>query len=112
KQGTSVFDLVAGLYAFAGIVSALLQKAKTGRGQRIETSLMEAQVSFLVDAAMEYLIAGHVRQRWGSEHSQIVPYKAFRTADGYLVIGAGYQTVYEPFAKAIGREDLITDPRF
>lgn len=112
KQGTSVFDLVSGLYAYAGIVSALLQKAKTGKGQRVETSLMEAQVTFLVDAAMEYLIAGNIRERWGSEHSQIVPYKAFATADGYLVIGAGYQTVYEPFAKAIGREDLITDPRF
>lgn len=112
KQGTSVFDLVTGLYAYAGIVSALLQKAKTGKGQRVETSLMEAQATFLVDAAMEYLISGHIRKRWGSEHPQIVPYKAFATADGYLVIGAGYQTVYEPFARAIGREDLIADLRF
>ena len=112
KQGTSVFDLVSGLYAYSGIASALLQRAKTGRGQRVETSLMEAQVSFLVDAGMEYLIAGDVRQRWGSEHSQIVPYKVFSTADGEMVIGAGYQTVYEPFARAIGRADLITDPRF
>ncbi len=112
KQGTSVFDLVSGLYAFAGILAALRQRERTGRGQIVETSLMEAQVSFLVDAAMEYLAAGVVRERWGSEHSQIVPYKAFRAADGEIVIGAGYQTVYEPFCRAIGRADLLDDPRF
>lgn len=112
KQGTSVFDLVSGLYSFSGILAALLQRKETGRGQIVETSLMEAQVSFLVDAAMEYLIAGQVRRKWGSEHSQIVPYKVFQTADGEMVIGAGYQTVYEPFCRAIGRPDLLTDPRF
>ncbi len=112
KQGTSVFDLVTGLYAYSGIVTALLQRKETGRGQRVETSLMESQVSFLVDAAMEYLIAGQLREKWGSEHSQIVPYKVFSTTDGEVVIGAGYQTVYEPFVRAIEREDLITDPRF
>lgn len=112
KQGTSVFDLVSGLYAFSGIMAALLQRKENGRGQKVETSLMEAQITFLVDAGMEYLLAGETRQRWGSEHSQIVPYKAFTTADGEMVIGAGYQTVYEPFCSAIGRPDLITDPRF
>lgn len=112
KQGTSVFDLVSGLYAFSGILVALRQREETGRGQIVETSLMEAQLTFLVDAAMEYLVAGVVRQRWGSEHSQIVPYKVFDTADGEMVIGAGYQTVYEPFCRAIGRNDLLTDPRF
>jgi succinate--hydroxymethylglutarate CoA-transferase len=112
KQGTSTFDLVSGLYAFSGVLAALLQRKDTGRGQVVETSLMEAEVTFLVDAAMEYLLAGQVRQKWGSEHSQIVPYKAFTTADGEMVIGAGYQTVYEPFCRAIGRADLIADPRF
>lgn len=112
KQGTSTFDLVSGLYAFSGVLAALLHRNRTGRGQIVQTSLMEAEVSFLVDAAMEYLLAGNVRQKWGSEHSQIVPYKAFNTADGEMVIGAGYQTVYEPFCEAIGREDLISDPRF
>jgi succinate--hydroxymethylglutarate CoA-transferase len=112
KQGTSTFDLVSGLYAFSGVLAAILQRERTGRGQIVQTSLMEAEVTFLVDAAMEYLLAGQIRQKWGSEHSQIVPYKAFTTADGEMVIGAGYQTVYEPFCRAIGREDLIADPRF
>jgi len=112
KLGTSVFDLVSGLYGFSGILAAVLQRQKTGRGQRVETSLMEGETSFLVDAAMEYLVSGTVRKKWGSEHSQIVPYKVFAVSDGEVVIGAGYQTVYEPFCKAIGREDLLSDPRF
>lgn len=112
KLGTSVFDLVSGLYGFSGILAAVLQRQKTGRGQRMETSLMEGETSFLVDAAMEYLVSGTIRKKWGSEHSQIVPYKVFTVSDGEVVIGAGYQTVYEPFCKAIGREDLLSDPRF
>ena len=112
KQGTSVFDLVTGLYAFSGVLAALRQRDLTGRGQRVETSLMEAQVTFLVDAALEYLTVGDIRRKWGSEHAQIVPYKVFDTSDGQLVIGAGYQSVYGPFCRAIGRADLETDPRF
>ncbi len=112
KQGTSVFDLVCGLYAFGGILAALRQRDATGEGQVIETSLMEAQLAFLVDAGMEYLVAGNIRDRWGSEHSQVVPYKVFATADGEMVIAAGYQSVYEPFCRAIGREDLISNPDY
>ncbi|MCB9993567.1 MAG: CoA transferase [Hyphomicrobiaceae bacterium] len=112
KQGTSVFDLVTGLYAFGGVLAALRHRDQTGRGQKIETSLMESQVTFLVDAAMEYLIAGQIRQKWGSEHAQIVPYKVFDTSDGQVVIGAGYQSVYGPFCRAIGRPELEHDPRF
>lgn len=112
KQGTSIFDLVCGLYGFNGIMSALYQREKTGVGQRVQTSLLESEVSFLVDAAMEYFVAGTIRGRWGSEHSQIVPYKVFDTADGEIVIGAGYQNQFELFAKAMGLEYLLDDPRF
>lgn len=107
KQGTSIFDLTSGLYAYSGILAALFQRKMTGIGQKVETSLMESEVSFLVDAALEYLLSGEIRKKWGSEHAQIVPYKAFKTKDGDIVIGAGYQNVYERFMMAIGREDLI-----
>lgn len=112
KLGTSVFDLVCGLNAYAGILAALYQREHTGRGQRVETSLLEGEVAFLVDAAMEYLVTGHNRTRWGSEHAQLVPYKVFDTADGMVVIGAGYESVFRPFLKVLGREDLLDDPRF
>ena len=112
KQGTSIFDLACGIYGFGGIMTALFQRERSGKGQKIETSLMEAEVSFLVDAAMEYFLTGKSRDRWGSEHSNIVPYKVFATLDGEIVIGAGYQNIFEAFVRAIGLEHLITDPRF
>lgn len=112
KLGTSAFDLICGLYAKGAILAALLQRTRTGRGQRIETSLLEAEVSFLVNAAMEYLLTGANPGQWGSEHPQVVPYKAFRTADGWLVIGAGMQGLFEAFVRVLGREDLLADERF
>lgn len=112
KVGTSIFDLVCGLNAFSAIVASLLGRKESGAGQRIETSLLEGEVAFLVDAAMEYLVSGHVRERWGSEHSQIVPYKVFEAHDGMVVIGAGYETVFRPFLEVLGRLDLLDDPRF
>jgi crotonobetainyl-CoA:carnitine CoA-transferase CaiB-like acyl-CoA transferase len=112
KLGTSAFDLICGIFAKGAILAALLQRTETGQGQRIETSLLEAEVSFLTNAAMEYLITGNNPQKWGSEHPQVVPYKAFKTADGWLVIGAGVQRLFESFLRVIGREDLLKDPRF
>lgn len=112
KQGTSVFDLVCGLNGFGAIASALYQRESTGKGQLIETSLMEGEVSFLTDAAMEFFVTGNNRGRWGSEHANIVPYKVFQTADGEAVVAAGYQNLFEAFAKAMGVEHLLADARF
>jgi succinate--hydroxymethylglutarate CoA-transferase len=78
----------------------------------VETSLLESEVAFLANAALEYLMTGVEPQKWGSEHAQQVPYKAFKTADGWAVIGAGFQHFYEAFVKILDREDLATDARF
>ncbi|TAM74401.1 CoA transferase [bacterium] len=112
KLGTSVFDLVCGQYAMGAIVTALFDRTRTGRGQRIETSLFESEITFLVDAGMEYLLAGRIREKWGSEHAALVPYKAFQTRDGWLVIGAGVQNLFEAFVTAIGCGELQRDARF
>lgn len=112
KQGTSVFDLACGLYGSLGILAALQQRHKTGRGQHVETSMMEGEISFLVDAAMDYFVTGKVRSRWGSEHSNIVPYKVFEASDGYLAIGAGYDNLFAKFVHVIGMPQLLDDARF
>lgn len=112
KLGTSAFDLICGQYAVSAITAALFERERTGRGQAINTSLFESEVSFLVDAAMEYLTVGLVRQKMGSEHVAQAPYKAFQTADGWLVIGAGMQNLFEAFVKVLGREELLDDGRF
>jgi succinate--hydroxymethylglutarate CoA-transferase len=112
KLGTSAFDMLAGMNCQTAILAALLQRATTGVGQKVDTSLLESEVAFLANAALEYLITGVEPQKWGSEHAQQVPYKAFKTFDGWAVIGAGFQNFYEAFVKILGRPDLATDPRF
>jgi succinate--hydroxymethylglutarate CoA-transferase len=112
KLGTSAFDMIAGMNCQTGVLTALLQRAVTGKGQKVETSLLEGEVAFLANAALEYLLTGSNPKKWGSEHPQLVPYKAFETADGWAVIGAGYQNIWETFLKVLGREDLQDDARF
>ena len=112
KPGTSAFDLIAGMNLCTGVLAAVLHRTRTGEGQRIETSLLEGQVAFLANAALEYLYGFGVPGRLGSGHPQLVPYKVFRTADGYLVIGAGVQNIWEKLARALGRADLIDHPQF
>ncbi len=112
KLGTSAFDIVAGMNCYSGVLAALLQRTATGSGQKIETSLLEGEVAFLTNAALEYLVTGNNPDKWGSEHSQQAPYKAFETSNGWTVIGAGYQNLWEAFAKVLGREDLLADERF
>lgn len=112
KLGTSAFDLICGQYAMGAIMTALFDRERTGRGHRIETSLFEGVVSFLVDAGLEWLLTGNQRRKWGSEHSSSVPYKAFEAADGWIVIGAGVDRLYENLVRVLGRAELIADPRF
>lgn len=112
KLGTSAFDLVCGQYAMGAITTALFARERTGKGQRIDTSLFESEITFLVDAGMEYLTTGVSRGKWGSEHANLVPYKAFEASDGWVVIGAGVQNLFERFTEVLGRAELAIDPRF
>lgn len=112
KLGTSAFDMLAGMNCQTAIIAALLQRERTGRGQRVMTSLLESEIAFLANAALEYLMTGQEPQKWGSEHAQQVPYKAFQTADGWAVIGAGFQGFFESFMKILGLSELVQDERF
>lgn len=112
KLGTSAIDMVAGMNLYSGILVALLERSRTGRGQLVETSLLEGQVALLSNAAFEQLLDIGVARKWGSEHPQLVPYKAFRTADGWIVIGAGVQNLFEKLARALRHEELLEDIRF
>jgi succinate--hydroxymethylglutarate CoA-transferase len=112
KLGTSAFDLVCGQYAMGAVMTALFDRTQTGKGQLIETSLFEGEISFLVDAGMQYLTTGVSKGKWGSEHAQLVPYKAFEASDGWVVIGAGVQNLFERLLEVIGRMDLLADARF
>lgn len=112
KLGTSAFDIVTGINCHAAVLAALFQRSTTGQGQKIETSLLESEVAFLANAALEYLITGAEPQKWGSEHSQQVPYKAFKARDGWIVIGAGFTNLFAALCDVLGRPELTADPRF
>ncbi|HEX2227562.1 MAG TPA: CoA transferase [Candidatus Binatia bacterium] len=112
KVGVAIVDVVAGLMLGKAICAALYAREKTGRGQTLNTSLLEAQVAALVNAGSNYLIGGQIPARHGNAHPSIVPYQSFRTADGYLVIGVASEPIWKRFCAAIGRIELADDPRF
>lgn len=112
KVGVAIIDLVAGLMLGKSITAALFAREKLGVGQRIDTSLLEAEVACLINAGSNYLIGGKVPGRWGNAHPTIVPYQSFQTADSYLVIGVASEGIWRRFCQAIGKIELADDPRF
>ncbi|XP_061410670.1 succinate--hydroxymethylglutarate CoA-transferase isoform X1 [Lethenteron reissneri] len=88
RPGVAMTDLATGLFAHGSIMAALLQRARTGRGQHLDCNLLSSQVACLSHVAANFLTAGAEATRWGTAHKSIVPYQAFKTQDGYLVIGA------------------------
>jgi len=112
KAGTSIADINAGILAALGIVSALLARSRTGRGQRVETSLMEAAVQQTYWQAAIWFATGVNPGPTGSAHILTAPYQAFPTQDGWINVGGANQPNWERIARAIGRPELIDDPRF
>ncbi len=112
RVGSPVADVSAGLYACMSILAALHVREKTGKGQHIDISLLEAAVSLLSNVSSNFLISGEEAERYGNGHPNIVPYQAFHTQDGYIVVSCGNDRLYQTLCRLLGREDLATDPRF
>lgn len=112
KVGVAIIDLVAGLMLGQAIVAALFAREKIGIGQKVDTSLLEAEVACLINAGSNYLVEGKIPLRWGNAHPSIVPYQSFRTSDGYLVIGVASEGIWRRFCQALGRAELADDARF
>ncbi len=112
KVGVPMADLNAGTFAAFGIVSAYVHRLRTGQGQHIETSLLEAALAYTVYESAMYLNTGAVSGPLGSAHRLSAPYQALRARDGYINIGAANQSNWEKFASVIARRDLLADSRF
>jgi crotonobetainyl-CoA:carnitine CoA-transferase CaiB-like acyl-CoA transferase len=112
KCGVPISDLAAGLYAVVGIQSALLARARTGQGQRVETSLFEAALGLSVWEATEYWATGEPPQPMGSSHRLSAPYQAFRARDGFLTIAALTTSHWERFCNVLDKPDLAIDPLY
>lgn len=112
KPGVAITDITTGLHAFGAIMTALYYRQRTGQGQKIDCNLLSTQISSMINVANIYLNCGIEGQRWGTAHANIVPYQAFKTKDGEIVIGTGSNAQFADFCRLINREDLITDKRF
>lgn len=112
KPAVAITDLTTGLHAFGAIMTALYYRKKTGLGQKIDCNLLSTQVSSMINIANIYLNCGIEPQRWGTAHANIVPYQAFKTKDGEIVIGTGSNAQFVHLCKYLQKESLIEDERF
>jgi crotonobetainyl-CoA:carnitine CoA-transferase CaiB-like acyl-CoA transferase len=111
KVGVPITDLGAGLFALAAILAALHWRSSSGRGQYIDTSLLEAGIALSVWEATEYF-SGRTPGRLGSAHRMSAPYQAFRCADGFITIGAANDRTFAKLATLLGHDEWTADERF
>ena len=108
KVGVAVSDLITGLYAAIAISSALVEREQSGRGQYIDLALLDTQVAALANQSLNYLMTGKPPIRRGTAHPNIVPYQAFPTRDGWLMLAVGndrqYRRVLQGGRQARARE--------
>jgi formyl-CoA transferase/CoA:oxalate CoA-transferase len=112
KLGPSLADVVTGLYAFQGILLALLARHRTGKGQFVDISLLDSIVSTLTYQAMIYFSTGQSPKRMGTRHHSIVPYECFKAGDGFVNIAVTNPRQWDNFCSVLGFPELATDSRF
>ncbi|MFE0506408.1 CaiB/BaiF CoA transferase family protein [Peribacillus butanolivorans] len=112
KVGVAIADILTGLYTCIGILSALHHREKTGEGQEIDISLMDCQVSSLVNVSSNYLFNGITPERMGNQHPNIVPYQTFHASDGELVVAVGNDEQFRRFTYVLERPDLAEQEQF
>jgi crotonobetainyl-CoA:carnitine CoA-transferase CaiB-like acyl-CoA transferase len=112
KCGVAFADIFTGLYATIGITAALAHRERTGEGQHIDMALLDCQVAVLANQALNYLVSGSPPVRHGNAHPNIVPYQAFATADGHVILAIGNDRQFACFCRIAGLDDLPADPRF
>jgi CoA:oxalate CoA-transferase len=112
RMGLPMGDLAGGMFGALAVAGALFRRARTGEGASFDLSLLDCQVSLLTYVAQYFWADGHVPGRVGSGHASVVPYQAFATRDGYLVVAVFAEKFWAGFCRAIERPGLADDPRF
>ncbi|HJQ84342.1 MAG TPA: CaiB/BaiF CoA-transferase family protein, partial [Candidatus Binatia bacterium] len=112
KSAPPVADINTGIYAALGICAALVERDRSGVGQRVEVAMLDAVVSLFSDVAANVLTDGQKYGKFGSGHPDLVPYQAFPASDGYFIVACLTNAFFKRLCAAIGREDLLADPRF
>jgi len=112
KVGVAISDQMAGMFALSAILTALLKRERTGEGEYIDVALLDSTVASLINQASTYLVSGIVPQRMGNAHPTVVPYQAFRTADGHIILAIGNDGQFQRFCAVAGLEGLADDERY
>jgi formyl-CoA transferase len=112
RVGIPIADLTAGLYCSLGIMVALLAREETGKGQWVQTSLLQAQIAMLDFQATRWLMDGEVPKQAGNNHPTSIPTGVFETADGHINIAVTGQAIWERFCRSLDRQDLISHPDY
>jgi len=112
RAGVAVTDLFTGLYSVAGILAALHQRGRTGRGQHIDMALLDCAVAATANQAMNYLATGTAPGRTGNYHPNLSPYQVFDCADGHIIIATGNDPQYQRLCSVLGCAELAHAPEF
>jgi CoA:oxalate CoA-transferase len=112
RVGASIGDLGAGVFGALGIVAALFDRQISGKGRHVDIAMLDVQVALLEAALVRYFATGVISRPSGSRHPVITPFDTFRTKDGIVAIAVANEGLFQRLARALGRGDLATDPRF
>lgn len=112
KVGVAITDVITGLYAAASVLAGLIGRDRGRPAAHFDLALADCTLASLVNVAQATLLTGERPTRWGNAHPQIVPYEAFATADGHLVLAIGADRQWQRFCQAVGRGEWASDPRF
>src|SRR4249919_2776490 len=112
RAGVPVSDIMTGMYSVIGILAALAQRERTGKGGYVDTALVDTTVGVLANQGLNYLASGKVPERIGNAHPNIVPYQVFSVADGHIIIATGNDSQYVKLCTVLGEPTLPEQPRY
>lgn len=112
KAGVAITDVFTGVYAVTGVLAALHQRQRTGRGQHVDMALLDVAVAVTANQALNYLSTGNVPQRMGNAHVNLAPYQVFDCADGHIIIATGNDRQYQRLCRVLDLEDMAQAPEF
>jgi crotonobetainyl-CoA:carnitine CoA-transferase CaiB-like acyl-CoA transferase len=112
RAGVPIADIMTGVYAVVGVLAALIERDKTGRGTLVDGALVDTQVGMLANQALNYLVSGELPVRIGNAHPNIVPYQVFPVADGHIIIATGNDSQFAKLCGVLGEPALAQNPDY
>ena len=112
RVGVAISDIFTGCYSVIGILAALAQREKTGKGCYVDTALVDSTVGVLANQALNYLVSGEIPKRIGNSHPNIVPYQEFPCADGHIIIATGNDNQYVKLCHVLGAPEIAEAPAY